>query len=1068
MRKHFRASRSRARAARSCLGAVAGSVVIVGLTACGGGGDTAPTEDPTQVESLTDSPASPQKISTPALGMLVKDTGWSAALPTLPPRTFEKPSVIAGKTYYIDFTRSYHSTQELLPGEDGLTPQTAFTNLGQFKKHVIANTEASKRLQRYDAILLKCGATFRSETLSLNGVEDLYIGPYQPGQTGPRDCADDKLPTLRQSKYGGNLGWTATDSSNTVYAASVPTTIARLFSDKIPLVKARHPNTNAANKYLLASPVSPNTPSNTQFKVSAADKSQFDAIAVSSGIQAKDVLEGADILIRAIGWQIERRTIQTYDPSTGVITINRAVPAPIKQGSGYSLAGKAWMFDQPGEWYQSGNQVRYRPQRAQAQIPNELSGLEYTDSATVNSVNVGLSIKDSNNVTISRIAFDHHEYAGLVFQSTDTLLLHGVEVRFASEIGISVARNGLGPKKSPSTNVLVEFCKIRGSRGYGINAGGYFGTPRQAHTQKVLLRNNLITETGMHEAAVKQAQAEATDMTAIRIGAPEIDQDINPKPTKADLDAQALGNIVINSGGRGIQLDNGRHGGVIDSNVVINTCLRTSDCGAIYTQYEDQTKTHPAAKGTTSARISNNIISGVTGDAEGLPTALLAIRPAKESTYGIYLDDLSANIEVTNNLVTHAAGGIYLHNTSWNDVHHNTIKAVTLASIEVSSDWDTPGAFTDTVRGNVIRDNTLFSHRTVDFSKVESGASLQEGIEASPGRGSHVYAQFWLHKTDPSAFFTGEHPNVSFNNVTKTLSSIGETSTWRMGANAQARQTSGGIWALLQPGGAWHEMPLRSWLKRVPTTQSAPDMEEGSPISYRPYVLTLGNSGKSLVADLARGSAWVWNLASQVPYFDGSATCGGAAVCAGVTASAYWHALMSPYFASSPGQLYFAAYTIKQGPVRGEHSMSPMRRLNDNNFAPIGEYVQSVYTEANEIRHFEHFFRANSNAGVDTLITLKPSDGILNSPKPYTTQYFSNVTIHPVTAWEVLPPLDQFSVTAVNASSNARSFSCTDLGLSTEQCNSLRDESNQPVGPSVQVDARTMKRLYVHLPTFSN
>jgi len=233
----------------------------------------------------------------------------------------------------------------------------------------------------------------------------------------------------------------------------------------------------------------------------------------------------------------------------------------------------------------------------------------------------------------------------------------------------------------------------------------------------------------------------------------------------------------------------------------------------------------------------------------------------------------------------------------------------------------------------------------------------------------------------------------------------------------------------------------------------------------------MGNNGKSLASDLVRGSEWVWNAASQVPYLDGAATCGGAAVCAGVKASAYWHTLMSPYFVSSPGQLYFASYTLKQGPERGEHSMSPMRRvsINPDKFARIGEFLQSVYTEANEVRRFEHFFRANSSAGVDTLLTLKPSDGVDNSLKPYTTQYFSNVKVQPVTGWQVLPPLDQVSVTAVNASATTRSFRCVeDLGLTTEQCGRLRDEDNQLAGTSVQLNGRTMKRFYFASDSWMN
>lgn len=1056
MRKHHSAAQARARAARACLEIITGSLMIIGLTACGGGGgDASPTNETAQPKSLADGPVRAQSITTPVLGAYIKSAGWSTALPELPTRVFEKPTSITGTTYYIDSIRSYNSQQAPLAGEDGLTPATAFTNIGQFKAQVVNATDTTKRLKAGDAILLKCGAIFRAETLSLNGISNVYIGPYQAGQVGPKDCADDKLPTLRQAKWGGGLGWTATDASNTVYSGTVNTSIARLFRYTVPAVKARYPNADSTVKYLLAKPVTTGTSSHTEFKVKDADKQYFNTSTVGND------LAGADILVRTIGWLLERRRIDKYDATTGVITLNRATSFPIQDGAGYYLAGKSWMFDQPGEWYQNGNTVYYRHQASVGNEAGELAGLEYTDSDTENSFNVGLLIRDGNNVTISRIAFEHQEFGGIGIESTDNLKIHGAEVRFASEIGIGVGRNGSGTKRTPSTNVTIEFCKIRGSRGFGIKAGSFEGNPRRSHTKNVTLRNNLVTETGMHDAAYKHT-FEIKDMTAIRLGSPEALPTESPQPSLGVLDAQALGNIVINSAGPGIVLDNGRHGAVIDSNTVINACLRTSDCGAIYTNNRDESRSLPAAEGTTSATISNNIITGVKGDIEGIATSALSIRTAREQTFGIYLDDLSANIEVTNNQVTHAAGGIYLHNASWNTVHHNTIKAVTLASIEVSSDWVYPNnTFTETVRGNVIRDNVLFSHRTVDVNRF-SASYLQDGIQ---GDAPQVYAQFWLHKNNPSTFFTGDRRNESKNNVTVTPSQVTPVTTWRMGKTFQAVQASGGVWALLQTGQSYQEMPLSNWLTRVQADSPNADTETNSPVSYRPYVLTLGNNGVSLVEQLARNSQWVWNAGSQIPYVDGMAACGGTSVCAEVTASAAWHSLVSPVFTVTPGNLYFAQYTLKQGPVRGEHNAS-VRRSTD--YLQVGEYMQSVYTEANEVRRFEHFFRATNNGGASTVLALKPSDGVTNSPKPYTTQYFSDVSVHPVTGWSVLPPLDQLVATAANASGTPRTFRCVeDLGFAQTSCNSVRDENNQTVTFPVSVPARTMKRFYINSSTWS-
>lgn len=1047
MRKHHSAAHARARAARTCLGIITGSLILIGLTACGGGGDTA-SNSTLQPQGFGNDSAQAQAISTPALGTVTKDSGWSTVVPELPTRTFVQPSSI-GTIYYIDSKRAFDPSSTPLATEDGSSPTKAFPNIGEFNRQVgMANLHAN------DAILLKCGSVFRNEMLFLNGISNIYIGPYQAGQTGPADCSDSQLPTLRQSKWGGTLTWTATDASNTVYSAPTDPSlnIERMFRYTVPLVKARYPNMGSTPKYLLATSAS----SNTQFKVSAAEKQLFDTNA-----GGQDIV-GADVFIRSTAWLIERRTVSAYDIATGTVTLNRQVSDTIPTGAGYYLAGKAWMFDQPGEWYQSKteNKVYFR----RVSTSDNPVDLEYTDATT----GQGLFMMNSQNITISRIAFEHHEFASIGIESSNNITVSGADVRFASELGISVGKNGLAG--APSQNITIEFCKVRGVRGYGIKAGGVVGTNRLPISKNVTLRHNLVTETGMHDAAIKADGIEIKAMTAIRLGGPvPLETETSP-PTQGVPDAQALGNIIINSGGPAIFLDNGRHGAIIDSNTVINACLQISDCGGIYTNNRDTTKSLPSAEGTTSATISNNIIVGVKGDTEGVATAALAVRMVREQTFGIYLDDLSANVEVANNQVTHAGAGIYLHNASWNKVHHNKIKAITLASIKVHSDWVYPSnTFTETIRGNVVHDNELLSHRAVDGNVFATNSSLSNGIQ---GNAPQVYAQLWLHATlNPSVFFTGDHNNESRNNTVVTHSKTTSPSTWRMNSqwvtnnnSPQTTQSSGGIWLLKTTGGYNKEVALPEWLKVTQSSTSTADVESSS-VSYRPYALTLGNGGNSLIDPIASGSGWTWNAASQVSYATGASTCGEASVCASLTASQPWHTLMSNPFTTTQGQLYFVKYTLKQGAVKGIHNTT----VRLTNSTMVGEYLQNVETNPDEVRYYEHFFRGNANSGANTVLALKPSDGVANSTNPYTTQYFSDATVHQVDAVAVLPGLDQLGVTAVNASAASRNFNCVeDLGIASANCSSVRDENNQPVTFPVSVGARTMKRFYINSSTWSN
>ena len=1063
MRKHISAAHARARAARTCLGIITGSLVVIGLTACGGGDSTtAQNNQPAQPQNVSDASAQAQAISTPALGTTIQGTDWSAALPELPPRVFLMPASTSGTTYYIDARAAYTSADMPPAAELGKTPSTPFTSITDF-----INRVGLSNLKSGDAILLKCGAVFRSQSLTLTGRTGIYIGPYQPGVVGPSDCVGSNLPTLRQAKWGGKttqaigLNWTATSEGSPVYEAPTASVITRMFLYTAPLVKARHPNASDEHTYLLAD----SGVNSTQFKVSAADKQQFDTHGVV----------GADIYIKSRAWIVERRKVVDYQD--GVITLNRGLAmGNVPAGAGYYLAGKSWMLDQAGEWYQdtSNNKVYYWVKNS-----SDLASLEYTDNSRTldNDESNGISIRKSSNIRISRIAFEHQEMAALGIYSSSNVTVSGVDVRFASEVGIDVGLNTLTDE--PSNHVTVEQSKVRGVWGVGIRAGGMArasnADPAYPVSKNVAVRNNLVFETAMHDAAPKEP--DANGMAAIRLGGPPPPPNEESPPAAASLDAQAIGNIVLNNAGPGIVLDNGRHGGLIEGNTVINACLRTSDCGGIYANNRDEARALPAAEGTTSAIIRNNMVTGVPGDIEGVPAT---IRTKREQTFGIYLDDLSANIEVVGNQISHAAGGIYLHNASWNNVHHNTIKSVTLASIMVSSDWSysqPAGGFIETVRGNVMQDNVLFSHRPVDANKFQPTWDIQAGAQ---DQGRAIYAQYWLHKYAlPTTFFTddtgtGARRNTSLNNDVITH---GGENTWRMDQPgysnnasfpALTTKVSGGIWFIqkISTPDYGKRMALPDWLSLVGATPGTQDKDVSSPVVYRPYVLTLG---APLIAPLGSTSGWTWNETSPVSYIQDTTACGGAALCAQVLASEPWHALRSPIFPTVNGTLYFVKYKVKQGPVRGEHTTSALRDSTPNRYAQVGAYLQSVYTEANEFRHFEHFFRGNTYSDTNTRLYLKPSDGVMTDPsKQYTTQYFSDVSIHPVTAVTVLPPLNQISATAANASSADRSFDCAQLGFASTDCDSVRDENNNPVVFPVEVPARNMKRFYLHSATWSN
>lgn len=140
---------------------------------------------------------------------------------------------------------------------------------------------------------------------------------------------------------------------------------------------------------------------------------------------------------------------------------------------------------------------------------------------------------------------------------------------------------------------------------------------------------------------------------------------LGPGPALAAINAHRTDGAVIE---QNLVLRTAYHGirfagrASIRRNVVIDSCLRLSDCGAIYTWRRNAEDRRPAAE------VRQNVIAGVLGDA--------SVKFGVNDWFvGIYIDDYSNNVRVSDNVVVGANQGIYLHNT-WNvEVEGNFVRA---------------------------------------------------------------------------------------------------------------------------------------------------------------------------------------------------------------------------------------------------------------------------------------------------------------------------------------------------------------------------------------------------------
>ena len=138
-------------------------------------------------------------------------------------------------------------------------------------------------------------------------------------------------------------------------------------------------------------------------------------------------------------------------------------------------------------------------------------------------------------------------------------------------------------------------------------------------------------------------------------------------------------------------------GGRIESNVIDKACMTLGDCGAIYTFDRDH-------KGL-AATVSGNQISGVMGNDQGA-------KDLGTHVFGIYLDDESNGVTVSDNTVTGSRYGLYLHGAFANVASGNTFRNNLDAHL-LLADWGFPAG---TIHDNVVRDNRFGPGRAIELA----------------------------------------------------------------------------------------------------------------------------------------------------------------------------------------------------------------------------------------------------------------------------------------------------------------------------------------------------------------
>lgn len=1025
--------------------------VAAALAGCGGG--DSPPATTGETAGARDQAVRAAAVQVPTAN--IAGAGWVVAPPS---HQLEKaggiqacPQTRPNCKYYVDSAYA------------GATPpngsfNSPFTTLYQVQTAIKAATIVAG-----DSILIKCGSILRgSLVMDAQGTRPappagLRIGAYEGSV---EDCTDDKLPVISGTELVAGA-WVRESAESSLWSTPILNIAQRLFVNGVPMIKARYPNVDPSANFSSKS-VAAAAGTRTQFLVSDSDKVLFESLPDGS-------LVGATIFIRTRSFAIETARIKGYEKSTGLVTVEKPSAGDLQltyavdKGVGYILQGKRWMADQAGEWFSeggsNGNALYVYGGAPAGVIEVQWGGTQ------------GVKAVGANGLTIERIRFENQSYSSIEVSGTN-IKVRGVESVNAGSVGVVVGGTG-------AAGVEIVGNRVRAAGGVGIMTTGVTAAK---------VNRNYVEETGRF--AYKDAYNVIDVQAGIRVGA---------------QGAEASGNFVLNSAGAGLIFDAPYEASVtatspvvtanIAGNLIVNPCMRISDCGGIYTRLGGG-KTVPTSaemneiwtlRTSPRALVYGNVVVGNRSNTDGCPVPdkdpLSGLdRPSvcAKQAVGIYLDDYTSNVTVSSNAVSGVEVGIYVHNGSHNVIQGNRVRGVTHASF-LASDDSTISTSSEVMRGNVVKENVFVSRRAValqnwDTSTAGSlGSLLMYNVP-------HTYAQLWSHKGDATKFFSvdsaGRPSNRSSLNETLSLSKVEQPAILRMGLGGQLVEFSGAVWGIrgtLNDKTTLEEMALPRWLAIAPPGDPLSADKESSPISYKSYVVKPG-AAASLIDSFVSGAVWTpvnGTLFTMLTSTQPLAQCGGALSCGEAKPASGDSLVASKAFASKAGATYVARFDVTAGQGGGAFNANVMVdgvAAGDGKWPSISpNYVQSTYFKANQTKRIEHFFQASISNAYAKLF-LRPSDKTATYARP---MYFSGASLYPTSDLEALPSMSGLAAIAVNASSSDKLVTCAELGLAASApCPAkLYDERNVEVPISngaVAVPANTTLQLYAPSAKWSN
>ena len=350
--------------------------------------------------------------------------GWVAIPDEAPPPPAGPPS-FAGKGWYVDADTG----DDAYPGTQSQPWKTL-------------QRAARARLERGDALLLKCGSVWR-ETL------DLPRGFSSGGHiliAGWGDCSPLRRPTIKGSMAVPTASWHRQDlEGRSLLTAPSAEPVSRLFLNGELLTHARFPNFNRVGDEFAAT-------------AQAGTRNTFRLRPAEMHAIGNHPIVGASIFVRTEPWRIERAQVAGYDAASGEVTLDHPLSIAIPSAAGYFFEGKPWMIDAPGEWAYDADtrQILLRPPRGP---------LTATDMVEATVRDDGLRADGIAELHIQQLKIEQVEQNGIVLTNSSRAALDDLVVRHARRYGIWL-------KNAPDASVRTSRIEAAGWTGLRVEGDG--------------------------------------------------------------------------------------------------------------------------------------------------------------------------------------------------------------------------------------------------------------------------------------------------------------------------------------------------------------------------------------------------------------------------------------------------------------------------------------------------------------------------------------------------------------------------------------------------------------------